>query len=65
MFLMDYALGGKRFTVQLLLWSLEFTTFLDHFSAMFHFYTPSKRQKTKVFLTFSWGIEMEHWAKIG
>ena len=32
---------------------------------MFHFYTPWKRQKTYGFLTFSWGIEMEHWAKTG
>ena len=28
---------------------------------MFHFYSPWKRQKTKGFLTFSGGIEMEHW----
>ena len=32
---------------------------------MFHFYTPIKRQKTKGSLTFSGGIEMKHWAKIG
>ena len=35
-----------------------------HFSPMFHFYTPWKRQKTKGFLTFLGGIEIEHWAKI-
>ena len=38
---------------------------------MFHFYTPWKRQKTKgfqktkSFMTFSGGIEMEPWAKMG
>ena len=32
---------------------------------MFHFYTPWKRQKTKGFLTFSGGIEMEHWHEMG
>ena len=36
-----------------------------HFSPMFHFYTPWKRQKTKGFLTFLGGTEIEHWAKIG
>ena len=30
---------------------------------MFHFYTPWKCLKTQCFLTFSGGIEMEHWAK--
>ena len=30
---------------------------------MFHFFTPWKCQKTFSFLTFSGGIEMEHWAK--
>ena len=30
---------------------------------MFRFYTPWKHQKTKSFLTFWGGIEMEHWAK--
>ena len=29
----------------------------------FHFYISWKRQKTKGFLTFSGGIEVEHWAK--
>ena len=38
---------------------------LTHFSPVSHFYTPWKRQKTKGFLTFSWGIEMWHWTKIG
>ena len=37
---------------------------LNHFSTMWHFYTPWKRKKTKGFLMFSEGIEMEHWAKI-
>ena len=38
---------------------------LTHFSPMFHFCIPWKRQKTEGFLTFSGGIEMEHWAKTG
>ena len=38
---------------------------LTHFSPVSHFYTPWKRQKTKGFLTFSGGIEMWHWAKMG
>ena len=33
---------------------------LTLFSPMFHFYTGLKRQKTKGFLTFPGGIEMEH-----
>ena len=37
---------------------------LIHFNPIFHFYTPWKRQKTKGFLTFSRGIEMEHWTKM-
>ena len=32
---------------------------------MVHFYTPWKRQKTKDFLMFSGGIEMEHRASMG
>ena len=31
---------------------------------MFYFYTPRKCQKTKGFLVFSGGIEMERWAKM-
>ena len=37
---------------------------LNHFSLMSHFYTPSKRQNTFVFLTFSGGIQMEHWVNM-
>ena len=36
---------------------------LTHFSPTLHFYTPRKLQNIKGFLTFSSGIEMEHWAK--
>ena len=32
---------------------------------LLYFYTPWKREKTKVFLIFSKGIEMKLWAKIG
>ena len=32
---------------------------------MLYFYTPWKRQKSKSFLMFSGGIEMEDWAKMG
>ena len=35
---------------------------LTYFSPMFHFYTPWKRQG---FMTFSGGIDMEGWAKMG
>ena len=38
---------------------------LTHFSLIFDFYTHLKPQKTKSFLTFLGGIEMEHWAKMG
>ena len=38
---------------------------LAHFSLVSRFYTPWKRQKTKGFLTFSGGIEMWHWTKMG
>ena len=32
---------------------------------MFHFYNPWKSQKTKGFLTFSGGTEMEYWHEMG
>ena len=38
---------------------------LTHFSPVSHFYTPWKREKTKGFLTFSEGIEMWRWTKMG
>ena len=38
---------------------------LNHFTPMFYFYTPWKRQKTFGFLTASEGIEMEHWPEMG
>ena len=38
---------------------------LTPFLAIFHFYTPWKRQKAKFFLTFSWGVEMEHCREMG
>ena len=38
---------------------------LTHFISMFHFYTPSKHQKTFGFLTFPVVIDIEHWAKMG
>ena len=38
---------------------------LSHFSPVWHFYTPWKCQKTKSFLTFSGGIEIWHWTKMG
>lgn len=37
---------------------------LARFSPVFLFYAPCKRQKTKSFLTFSGGLQMEHWAKL-
>ena len=38
---------------------------LTHFSPRPHFHTPWKRQKTYGFLTFSGGIKMWHWTKMG
>ena len=38
---------------------------ITNFGSMFHLYTPWKRQKTFGFLTFSGGIEMEHWPEMG
>ena len=38
---------------------------LTHFSPMLHLYTPWKCQKSIGFLTFSGGIEMWHWTKMG
>ena len=38
---------------------------LTHFSPMSHFCTPWKRQKSLGFLTFSGGIAMCHWTKMG
>ena len=32
---------------------------------MFYFYSLWKRQETFSFLTFSGGVEMEHWANRG
>ena len=40
-------------------------TRLTHFRPVFPFYTPWKRQKTFGFLTFSGGIEREHWPEMG
>ena len=34
------------------------------FSPVSHFYIAWKRQKTKGFLTFLWGIEVWHWTKM-
>ena len=42
-----------------------FVRLLTHFSPVSHLYTPWKRQKTFGFLTFSRGIEMWHWTKMG
>ena len=45
---------------------LQLTYFhVTHFSPTFHFYTPWKRQKTRVFVTFSRRIDIEHWAYVG
>ena len=38
---------------------------LNHFSLVFHFYTPWKRQKIEGFLTFPRGVEKGYWAKLG
>ena len=38
---------------------------LTYFKSMLHLSTPWKSQKISGFLTFSGGIEMEHWLKMG
>ena len=38
---------------------------LTLFKRIPHFYTPLKRQKIKGFLTFSGGIEIDHWCEKG
>ena len=38
---------------------------LIHFSQVSRFYTPWNCQKSYGFLTFSGGIEMWHWTKMG
>ena len=45
--------------------SAKFMNRLTHFSPMSHFYTSWKPLKTYGFLTFSGGIEMWHWTKMG
>ena len=37
---------------------------LTHFTRMFHFYPPGKREKTRGFMVFSWGIERRHWREM-
>ena len=39
--------------------------FLNYFRPVFPFCIPGKRQKTRGFLTFSGGMEREHWTEIG
>ena len=59
---------SKHWLNSLFLWkpnSDSLALVLTHFSPVAHFYTPWKRQKTKGFLTFSRGIEMWSWTKMG
>ena len=37
---------------------------LIHYNPKSHFYRPLKGQKTSGFLTFLWGIKIEHWTKM-
>ena len=67
----NQVISTKTWLTHVVLWSFWYlNTFsrtfntLPHFMPMFHFYTPWKRQKTKGFLTFSGGIEMEHWNEL-
>ena len=50
---------AKQLTPEQVL-SESFCFRLTYFSPMIHFYTPRKCQKTKVFRTFSGGMEMEY-----
>ena len=65
-FFMCYFLFDKTATgVRLKKWSSKIKSFLTYFSPRFHYYTPRKRSENFGFLTFSGGIEMDHWAKMG
>ena len=44
---------------------MKYASQLTYFSPVSHCHTPWKCQKTKGFLTFSGGIEMWHWTKMG
>ena len=50
------------FTIRIHVFMIIHRLSLTHFSSMFHFYTPWSCQKIFGFLTYSGGIEMEHWA---
>ena len=60
-FLFDKTATGVRVKK----WSSKIKSFLTYFSPRFHYYTPRKRSENFGFLTFSGGIEMDHWAKMG
>ena len=45
--------------------SKGFSYDFNPFQAMFHFYTPWKRQKKLWFLSFLGGSKMGHWPRIG
>ena len=42
----------------------DYSVSLTDFKPMFHFFTSWKHQKTRGFLTFSGGIQMERWLNI-
>ena len=44
---------------------LKIAVRLTQFSPVSYFYNPGKRQKSFDFLSFSGGIEMWHWTKMG
>ena len=41
-----------------------FSSILTYFKPISHQYPLISRQKPSGFLTFSWGIEMEHWREM-
>ena len=54
--------SSKRYIYDRVLFSVDYLT---HFQPISNFYRPRKYQKTGGFLTFSRGIEVERWLKMG
>ena len=59
----NFFLFNMNFIDSKLITMLEIS--LTHFQPMFHIYTPCKYRKTRGFLMFSGGIEVDHWLKMG
>ena len=47
-----------------LIYLYRYKSCLNYFGSISHSSTPCKRQKSRAFLTFSGGIEMDHWSEV-